>query len=79
MDTAPVNAEAVSLQPAVRERLMAGFYARGAAMFDPRLEISGVQIHELRKAGVAALLFGTGGAARPDSLPDRDGLGERPS
>jgi hypothetical protein len=64
-DSAPVNAEAVRLQAVVRERLLAGFYSRGTTRFDPSAELSRVQLHQLRRAGVPELLLGAGGPGEP--------------
>jgi hypothetical protein len=58
-----VNAEAKHLQDEVRERLLAGFYARGSSIFDPSAEVSHTQLYRFRKAGVHALLLGS------DSVP----------
>jgi Domain of unknown function (DUF4274) len=69
-DSSPVHAEAVRLQTLVRERLLAGFYSRGAVQFDPTAELTRVQLHKLRKSGVPELLLGAGGPAEPD--PARD-------
>ena len=53
-----VNDEAVRLQSLVKDRLLSGFYSRGNSVFDPRSELSNVQIFKLRKAGLPPLLLG---------------------
>jgi hypothetical protein len=60
VDAAPVNAEAVQLQALVRERLLAGFYLQGTARFDPSAELSRVQLHQFREAGVPEVLIKPG-------------------
>jgi hypothetical protein len=60
VDMAPAGpwlVEAKRLQYAVKGRLLAGFYARGHQHFDPRGELSRVQIYKLRKAGVPDILL----------------------
>jgi hypothetical protein len=65
-----VNGEAKRLQDLVRERLLAGFYPRGSCRFDPRPELSRVQLYQLRRAGVPELLLGTSDPAEPIHGPD---------
>jgi hypothetical protein len=55
-----INAEAKRLQAMVRERILAGFYPRGRATFDPSAELSRVQVYQLQKAGLPELLLGPG-------------------
>lgn len=69
-DASPVNAEAVSLQAVVRERLLAGFYPRGTARFDPGAELSRVQLYQFRKAGVPELLLAPSGPVDPGAAPE---------
>src|SRR5581483_9088633 len=60
-----INAEAKRLQDKIRDRLLSGFYPVGRAIFDPLTELSRVQVYQLRKAGLPALLLGSGGARVP--------------
>ena len=61
-----VNEEAKRLQDLVRERLLTGFYQDNSVQFDPAAELTRVQLYNLRKAGVPALLLGSGHAAQDD-------------
>ncbi len=53
-----VNEEAKSMQDAVRDRLMAGFYQQGSQRFDPTAELSRTQLYQLRKSGLTDVLLG---------------------
>ncbi|AWM35869.1 hypothetical protein GobsT_64060 [Gemmata obscuriglobus] len=73
-DAAPGNAHAVRLQAVVRERLLVGFYLRGASRYDPAAEMTRVQLHQFRKAGVPeVLLLACGPEAEPGAAPDTAG------
>jgi hypothetical protein len=57
-EPAGINAEAQRLQEMVRGRILAGFYPRGRATFDPTAELSRAQVYQLRKAGLPEPLLG---------------------
>jgi len=57
-ETGGVNSGAKRLQDVIRERVLAGFYPRLSSVFDPRSELSKVQIYQLLKDGLPEALLG---------------------
>ncbi len=56
-DTSAGHAEYRRLQAVVRERLLAGFYLAGSAVYDPSAELSRVQVYKFRQAGTPDVLL----------------------
>ncbi len=59
-DVDTTDSGAKSLQDAVRDRLLNGFYSRGTCNYDPAAELSRTQIYKLQKAGLPPVLLGIG-------------------
>lgn len=53
-----VNAEASRLSELVKTKLLSGCYRIGTLRYDPKDELSAVQLYNLRKSGFPELLLG---------------------